>query len=286
MKSQLEAFKEYIKVKLKPSTNVISVISGKGGVGKTNLSVNLGLTLQSFGFKVILIDLDLGLSNLDVLMNIRNEKRYNLSHYLEGRASLDQLITKTVYGVDVITGALGEEKLVNMSNVERDNLIANLDSVISNYNFVILDMGAGIGENIVKLSLCADNIIVVTNPEPHALLAAYGTLKVIKEKIVNHSVFLVMNSVKNKIEGEKLQNGFIDTVYKFLNIMVEPLGYILYDPAVSLSVKDKIPFTKSYPKSYCSENVETVAINLCTKLGIRIRGKKTSFFSRLFKNFI
>ncbi len=286
MKSQLEAFKEYIKVKLRPSTNVVSVISGKGGVGKTNISVNLGLMLQDFGFKVMLIDLDLGLSNLDVLMNIRNERRYNLFHYLEGKVSLEQLITRTCYGIDVITGALGEERLVNMSNVERETLIANLDSVISNYNFVILDMGAGIGENIIKLSLCADNIIVVTNSEPHALLAAYGTLKVIKDKIVNHSVFLVMNSVRNKIEGEKLQNGFIDTVYRFLNVVVEPLGYILYDPAVSLSVKDKVPFVKNYPKSPCAENIETIAINLCTKLGIKITGKKTSFFSRLFKNFI
>lgn len=286
MRSQLEAFKEYIKVKLKPSTNVISVISGKGGVGKTNLSVNLGLILQSFRFRVMLIDLDLGLSNLDVLMNVTHEKRYNLSHYLEGRVSLDRLITKTNYGIDIITGALGEEKLVNMSNVERDNLITNLDSVVSAYNFVILDMGAGIGENIVKLSLCADNIVLVTNPEPHALLAAYGTLKVLKEKVTNQSIFLVVNSVKNKIEGEKIQNGFIDTVYKFLNVVVEPLGYIVYDPAVPLSVKDKVPLTQNYPNSPSAKNIEVIAVNLCIKLGLNISNRKVSFFSRLFKNFV
>lgn len=286
MKSQLEAFKEYIKLKLKPSTSVISVVSGKGGVGKTNLAVNLGLMLQDFGFRVLLVDFDLGLSNIDVLLNIRNEKKYNLSHYLEGKVSLNHLITKTEYGVDVIIGALGDEKVVNMDKNECDALIANLDNIVSTYNFVILDMGAGIGENIIKLSLCADNILLVTNPEPHALLAGYGTIKVLKEKILDHTIFLVVNSVKNKIEAERIQQGFIDTVYKFLNVIVEPLGYVLYDPVVSLSVKDKIPFIKNYPSALATANLETIAINLCSKLGIKVSRKRTSFFSRLLKKII
>ncbi len=287
MKSQLEAFKEYIKLRLKPSTNIIAVISGKGGVGKTNFVANAGLSLYNLGFKVLLIDFDLGLSNLDILLNISSsERRYNLSHYMEGKVSLDQIVTRSKYGIDIIMGALGDEKVVNMNSMEREKLISQLDSVIGNYNFVIMDMGAGIGENIIRLSLCADNIILITTPEPHALLSAYGTLKVLKDKLTTQDVFLVVNNVKNKMEGEKLQNGFIDTVYNYLNIVVEPLGYILSDPSVILSVKEKIPFILNYPKSWASQNIESVTIRLCTKLGVNVKLKKESFFSRLFKNYI
>ncbi|MFN7181457.1 MAG: AAA family ATPase [Planctomycetota bacterium] len=287
MKSQLEAFKEYIRLKLKPATNTISVISGKGGVGKTNFVANLGLILNNFGLKVLLVDFDLGLSNLDILLNMgSNERRFNLAHYLEGKVSLEQIITRSKYGVDIIIGALGDEKVVNMNSVERDKLLAQLDNIISEYNFVILDMGAGIAENTIKLSLCADNIVLITTPEPHALLSAYGTLKVLKDKLSQQSVFLVVNNVKNKLEGDKLQNGFIDTVYKYLNIIVEPLGNILYDPQVVSSVKEKIPFVINYPTGWASECLNAIATRMCTKLGVNITLKKRSFFSKLFKSFL
>ncbi len=287
MKSQLDAFKEYIKLRLKPITNVISVISGKGGVGKTNFVANVGLSLRNFGFKVLLVDFDLGLSNLDILLNIgSSERRFNLSHYLDGKVSLEQIVTKSKYDIDIIIGALGDEKLVNMNNIERNNLISRLDDIITNYNFVILDMGAGIGENTIRLSLCADYIVLITTPEPHALLSAYGTLKVLKDKLTTQSIFLVINNIKNKLEGEKLEGSFIDTVYKYLNIIVEPLGNILYDPQVSYSVKEKIPFIANYPQCWASKNTEAIAMRLCTKLGVNVKLKKESFFSKLFKNFI
>jgi flagellar biosynthesis protein FlhG len=285
MKSQVEALKEYLSLKLRPFTHVIAVISGKGGVGKTNLVANLGLSLFKFGFKVLLVDFDLGMSNLDVILGLSSGRRFNLLHYIEGKATVEQIISKSELGVDIIAGALGEESVVNINTQQAQQLIAQLELVLGNYNFVILDMGAGVAENTIKLALSADNIILLTTPEPHALLSAYGTLKILKEKITTHSLYLVINFVKNKVEGERVQKGFIETVYKFLNLSIEPLGYMLYDPVVSASVREKKPFVITSPQALISGNIEAISFKMCTYLGLKLPTKRQSFLYRLFQNF-
>ena len=168
-------------------TRIIAITSGKGGVGKTNLAVNMSIAYAQLGKKVILIDGDLGMANVNVLLNI--VPQYNLMQVINGQKKMSEIILDTEFGIKFIAGANGFSKIANLSVEELDNFAKEF-SALSNADIIIIDTGAGIANNVLQFVAAADEVYVVTTPEPTAITDAYGIIKIITTELVNRDINL------------------------------------------------------------------------------------------------
>ena len=157
---------------------VIAVASGKGGVGKTGFSVNLAISMASKGKKVLVLDADLGLSNVNVVMG--EVPKYNLFHVLKGERLMKDVVFPTKHGIDIIAGANGFSELADLSGEERHRFIAQLD-YLANYDIIVIDTGAGVSKNVTSFLHAADKVIIITTPEPTSVTDAYGIIKLIRQ---------------------------------------------------------------------------------------------------------
>lgn len=241
-------------------TKVITVSSGKGGVGKTNFTLNLGIALQELGKSVLILDADLGLANIDVILGL--SPKYNLYHVIKEGKSLKETISKGPKDLMVIPGGSGFEELANLSEWEVEHLLAKLSQVDGEFDFLLIDTGAGIAKNIIKFALAADEVIIVTTPEPTSLTDAYSLIKSLGAYNIPKIINVVVNKAETSFEGNISFNKLRAVVNKFLNINVDMLGYISNDKNVSQSVKLQQPFILAYPKSPASLDLYKIAIKL------------------------
>lgn len=223
------------------NTRIIAVTSGKGGVGKTSISVNLAIAYAQLGKKVILIDGDLGMANVNVLLNI--VPQYNLKHVIEKKKTMKEIILDTEFGIQFIAGANGLSRIANLS-VEELDAFAKEFSSLGDADIIIIDTGAGIANNVLQFVAAADEVYVVTTPEPTAITDAYGIIKIITTEIDEHSVNLklLVNRVHSAEEGKRIADRIINIVAQFLNYKVEYIGFVYEDPVVQASVIRQKPF--------------------------------------------
>lgn len=236
------------KVKKDHNTRIIAITSGKGGVGKTNFAVNMAIAYAQLGKKVILIDGDLGMANVNVLLNIVPE--YNLMHVINKKKTMKEIIMDTEFGIKFIAGANGFSKIANLSVDELDDF-ANQFSTLGNADIIIIDTGAGIANNVLQFVAAADEVFVVTTPEPTAITDAYGIIKIITTEIVDRTVNikLVVNRVHSADEGKRISERIINIAAQFLGYKVEYLGCIPEDSLVQASVIRQKPFIIVNPTS-------------------------------------
>lgn len=235
-------------------TRVITVTSGKGGVGKTNLSVNLALAYAQQGKRVIVLDADLGLANVNIMLNII--PKYNLYHVIRKQKTMKEIILDTDYGIQIVAGASGFSKIANLSEEERQSFIGELYS-LAGADIIIIDTSAGVSSNVLSFVAAADDAIIITTPEPTAITDAYGIIKIIATEVENLNIGLklVVNRVKSVLEGKKVAERIINISGQFLNLKVEYLGCIYEDPIVPLSVIRQKPFILTDPKSKAAISV-------------------------------
>ena len=246
MEEQLNELKEMMKNEHK--TRIIAITSGKGGVGKSNFAVNMAIAYAQLGKKVILIDGDLGMANVNVLLNI--VPQYNLMHVINKKKSMKEIIMDTEFGIKFIAGANGFSKIANLS-VEELEYFAKQFSSLGNADLIIIDTGAGIANNVLQFVAAADEVYVLTTPEPTAITDAYGIIKIITTEIVDRTVNLklVVNRVHSVEEGKRISERIINIVGQFLNYKVEYLGCVYEDPIVQASVIRQKPFMVVNPTS-------------------------------------
>lgn len=246
MEEQLNELKEMMKNEHK--TRIIAITSGKGGVGKSNFAVNMAIAYAQLGKKVILIDGDLGMANVNVLLNI--VPQYNLMHVINKKKSMKEIIMDTEFGIKFIAGANGFSKIANLS-VEELEYFAKQFSSLGNADIIIIDTGAGIANNVLQFVAAADEVYVLTTPEPTAITDAYGIIKIITTEIVDRTVNLklVVNRVHSVEEGKRISERIINIVGQFLNYKVEYLGCVFEDPIVQASVIRQKPFMIVNPTS-------------------------------------
>ena len=230
------------------NTRIIAVTSGKGGVGKTNFAVNMAIAYAQLGKKVILIDGDLGMANVNVLLNV--VPQFNLMHVINKKKTMKQIILDTEFGIKFIAGANGFSKIANLS-VDELEYFANQFSTLGNADIIIIDTGAGIANNVLQFVAAADEVYVVTTPEPTAITDAYGIIKIITTEIVDRvvNIKLIVNRVHSADEGKRISERIITIVGQFLNYKVEYLGCIYEDPIVQASVIRQKPFIVVNPTS-------------------------------------
>lgn len=236
---------------------VLAVASGKGGVGKTNVTANLGAALANRGHAVTLLDADLGLANLDILLNLN--PRVNLGHVLRGEAAPTDAVVEVTRGLRVIPGASGIEAMADLGDRERVALLASLAPITADQDFVLIDAAAGIGRNVLHLCRAAGEILLVTDPEPTSLTDAYGLAKVLWSRDPRFGVRLVVNSVGSEVEGRAVHSKLEEVAARFLGARLFYLGCILRDECVGRAARRQLTFVTAYPRSPASRCVEALA---------------------------
>ncbi|HON12624.1 MAG TPA: MinD/ParA family protein [Treponema sp.] len=261
-------------------TRIITVASGKGGVGKTNVSVNMALAYARLGKKVIVMDADLGLANVNVMLNMI--PKYNLYHVIRKQKTMKDILLDTEYGIQIVAGASGFSKIANLSEDERQNFINELYT-LSNADIIIIDTSAGVSNNVLSFVAAADDAVIVTTPEPTAITDAYGIIKIIATEIdnLNMGLKLVVNRVKTVAEAKKVADRMINIAGQFLNLKVDYLGFIYDDPAVPQAVLRQKPFMVLDPKSKASLCMQHI-VGRMEKTEIRQDGGLGNLIKRLF----
>ena len=239
---------------------VITVTSGKGGVGKSNISVNLAIALSEIGCRPLIIDADIGLANDDVLLGIN--PRYRLVDVLNGEKSLGDIVCTGPCGVGLITGGSGLDELARMEGGKIGSVLSGLTELDGRFNVFIIDTGAGISETIISMAAAADEAIVVTTPEPTSVTDAYVLIKSIVYRCQGLPVRLVVNKAENEAEAADIMAKLTRVTGKFLDLELMKLGYILNDPLVVRAVKQQQPFLLGFPHSQPSRRIREIAARL------------------------
>jgi flagellar biosynthesis protein FlhG len=262
------------------SSRIISVASGKGGVGKTNISINLALAYAKLGKKVVVLDADLGLANVNVVLGVI--PRYNLYHLIRHQKTMREIIMDTAYGIQIVAGASGFAKIANLSEEERKGFIEELYELAA-ADIIIIDTSAGVSNNVLTFVAASDQVIIVTTPEPTAITDAYGIVKIIATEIDNLELGLklVVNRVKSVTEGRRVAERVINIAGQFLNLKIDYLGFVYDDALVHTAVVKQKPFLALDPKSKASICVDHIVRRL-ENMDFKEGGGVSKFIRKFF----
>ena len=260
----------------------LAILSGKGGVGKTNLAVNLAICLAARGLRVSLVDLDMGLANADLLIGI--QPRYTLAQLVGGIRTLDEITMEGPAGVRFVPGASGLHQIANLSEFERQNLLMHLQKLEDSTDIIVFDCGAGISRNVIRFALAAQRVMVVTTPEPTAITDAYAAIKTLQRDQYRHGVGVLVNKVSSRGEAEATFRRLAGVAKRFLNYPIAYSGYVLQDTTVALAVQARCPVVIRYPGSNASACIAAVADSLVEDRADQPR--RDGFFRRVAGLFV
>ena len=261
-------------------TRIITVTSGKGGVGKTNLSVNMALAFARIGKKVVVMDGDLGLANVNVMLKV--VPHYNLYHVIKKQKTIREILVETEYGISIISGASGFSQIVNMTEEERQNFISDLET-LSFADIIIIDTSAGVSGNVLDFVAAADDAIIITTPEPTAIADAYSLIKIIamEYETLNIGLKLVVNRVKGVAEAKNVADRITSIAGQYLYLKVDYLGFIYDDQNVLNAVRQQKPFMVTDPKCKASICIQHL-VERMDKVKIVEPGGIGTVFKKLF----
>lgn len=264
------------------AARIITVTSGKGGVGKSNFVVNLGITLQKMGKSVLVFDADVGMGNDDVLMGFL--PRYNIYDIIYNNKDIEDVIIEGPYGIKLLPGGTGLNKIDEIEEEERGIFINKLGT-LKDFDFIIMDTGAGINKNVLAFIQCCDDLIVLTTPEPTALTDAYSLVKAVSHFKIKSSAKVVINRVIEYKEGRDTFRKFNNAAEKFLEINLEYLGNISEDIKLIQSVRKQKPFVINFPNCSAALDIEEIALKLCGDNKVKTENGIQGLFKRLFNVF-
>ncbi|MGI6586817.1 MAG: MinD/ParA family protein [Lutisporaceae bacterium] len=244
----------------KPGSRVIAITSGKGGVGKTNFTVNLGIKFAQMGMRVVIIDADLGLANVDVVMG--KMSKYNLSDVINSNKNILEILEEGYEGVKFVSGGSGVQELVKLNKTQLVDLLMKLGKLDEEADVILIDTGAGLSENVISFVHAAREVILVTTPEPTSITDAYALIKTITYKDKSKNIKVVVNRADNAAEAFNILDKLNVVTQKFLGVKLHKLGYILNDACVTKAVKIQQPFVISFARSEASRNMNDIALTL------------------------
>ena len=259
---------------------VITVTSGKGGVGKSNIVVNLGMAFARMGKKVLLIDADLGLANLDILLGLN--PRFTIHDLLSLRRSLPEVLVEGPEGIKILPASSGIPELAELDKHQKMFLLSELDEYSENVDVVLIDTGAGISKNVLFFNIAALERIVVANNEPTSITDAYALIKVLASKHGENHYKLLVNGLSKPLEGEMVYRTMLRVTERFLgrDISLEYLGFIPYDEAIPRSVLKQQPALSLFPRAKVSQCFTSLAKRLWDESAPTEMGSNIKFFWR------
>jgi flagellar biosynthesis protein FlhG len=265
---------------LAAAARVVAITSGKGGVGKTNLSVNMALALQDMGYKPLLFDADLGLANVDVVLGL--VPPYTLVNVLRGERSMRDVVVEGPNGLSIIAGGSGVVELANLSDWQLTRFVNGLNELEGMSDYVIIDTGAGLSRQVLSFIYAADEVIVVTTPEPTALTDAYAVVKLVSQRS-RAPMRIVVNRAETPAEAETTFKRISEAADRFLDVPITYLGYIPDDHNIPRAVKDQVPLILSSPRSPAALAVRNLAATLAGKPAAAGTGGLKAYFHRLMQ---
>lgn len=264
----------------KKKAKIITITSGKGGVGKSNFVVNMGITLHKKGKKVLIFDADIGMGNDDVLMGALPS--YNVFDLLEGK-DINEVVVDGPYGINLLPGGSGINYIENLEEEERLAFIEKLTS-LDKYDYIFIDTGAGINKNVLAFIACSEETIVITTPEPTSLTDAYSLIKATDHFKLTNTANVIVNRAFSIKDGEETYNKLKRAVEKFLTIKVNYLGSISEDRKLVEGVRAQVPFTILHPKCDASKSIERISNKLIGNASVENMGAE-GLFKKLFSLF-
>ncbi|HEQ60634.1 MAG TPA: MinD/ParA family protein [Firmicutes bacterium] len=280
---------------------LIAITSGKGGVGKTSIAGNLAIELALHGKRVVVFDADLSLANIDVLLGLR--PRFNLNHVISGERTLEEVVVQGPHGVRIIPASSGVQGLANLSREALNRLTGQFSGLERDCDFLLMDTAAGISDNVLSFVHAADEILIVTTPEPTAYTDAYAMIKVICEQQAwsgvegrrhpqaaledgtlgpaRGTIGLVINMAQSRREAQNAASGIILISRQFLQVGVKDYGYILRDPEVPRATRRQEAFTLFNPTASASRSVRALAVRLLKEQVVPGKGSGRGFLDRV-----
>ncbi|MBR1760563.1 MAG: MinD/ParA family protein [Schwartzia sp.] len=256
----VSTYKRVFRPTIRTRARVIAITSGKGGVGKTNLTVNLAIAMGKIGRRVMIVDADLGMANVDVVLG--TVSKHHLLHLLQPEVNLEDVLIHGPFGVNYISGGSAIERAVDFTPQERQCLMDKLTACETMADIVLVDTGAGLGRNVLDFILAADEVILVTTPEPTALTDAYAVMKAYSMHSEKKDLKIVVNRVYDEEESNEVVMKLRRTSEKFLSMSLTSLGMIYEDRSVMNAVKRQSPLLAAYPDAMAARCIEAVAKNI------------------------
>ena len=268
------------------NARVIAVTSGKGGVGKTSLSVNLAIMLSRMGKRVVVFDADFGLANVEVMLGIR--PRYNLLDVIHNEKRIEEIITEGPNKIGFISGGSGVSELATLDSECIQSLILDLTKLDTMYDVVIIDTGAGITDSVMEFVMVSPEVLLVVTQEPTSITDAYSLLKVLRRKEKFNPLYKTIHVVANRVddadEGLEIFNKINTVSTKFLNTKLQYLGAVVQDRNASMAIIEQKPMVIAFPQSQASKDMTQVAYKLMN--ASQEEYKKNDGIAKVFLNFI
>jgi len=257
-------------------TRVIAVTSGKGGVGKTNIVANLGYTFARMGKKVLILDADLGLGNLDVLLGLA--PKYNLSHVIMGEKSIGDIMVEGPGKMRILPASSGIQELTQLTAEQKVQILNELDKVIDSVDILLIDTAAGISSNVMDFNVTAQEIIVVVSPEPTAITDAYALMKVLSLKYDEKCCKVIVNLAGTTQQGREVFRQLNLVAERFLDMNVDYLGSVLFDAKMTKGVKQQKLVSDLYPDTHASKCFDELARKIFTRPPTNMPKGDSNFF--------
>ncbi|MBI1363336.1 MAG: AAA family ATPase [Proteobacteria bacterium] len=236
---------------------LVAIASGKGGVGKTSLTLNIARTLSKLGKKVLVFDADLGLANVDVQLGVTPVS--DLSHVIRGDKTLRDVITKTPAGFDIIAGRSGSEDLPFTTSLDRRNILRDLQDLTNIYDLVMLDVAAGVGDDVLAFAQFAQRTVLVVTPDPSSITDAYAVIKLLKVRHDTQNCEILVNQANGLTEGKKTYEKLKMASAKFLGIDLKLLDIMEYDRNYTMAVRLQQLVSDAFPHTKATEAMQGLA---------------------------
>jgi flagellar biosynthesis protein FlhG len=241
----------------RPTCRSLAITSGKGGVGKTNVAANLALALARHNRRILLVDGDMSLANLDLLMGVLPQ--WNVQHVISGEKTIGEIIVPTYNNVRLVPAASGSDSLANLDDFRRECFLRSLSTIDGEIDLILIDTGSGIAKSVTGLALAADDIVVVTTPEPTSVSQAYAMMKVLSTHREPRGLKVLVNMAESAAQAAHVYSRICAVAEQFLTFAPENWGFIEYDPAVRKAVMNQEPFFLASPGCPAAAGIESLA---------------------------
>jgi flagellar biosynthesis protein FlhG len=262
------------------TVRTITIASGKGGVGKTNVVANLAIALRKMGKEVLILDADLGLSNVDILLHLA--PRYNIQHVIRGEKRLKDVIVEGPHGIKVLPASSGVQELTHLDAFQRMRLLEEFEAYEEDIDVLLIDTSAGISENVAFFCVASREIVIVTSPEPTALTDAYALIKVLFTRYQEKEFRVLVNSARNSADAKEVYRKLATAADRFLSVSLDYLGYLPYDKSVHEAVRAQKPFLDMFPDGPASKALGELASRFAEPAREDAKGGLQFFIGNLF----
>ncbi len=262
------------------ATRVYAITSGKGGVGKTAVVANTAAAMAKAGKKVLILDADLGLANIDVVFGLA--PRFNLNHFFSGEQDLSSIIVEGPHGIKILPAGSGVQNFTRLNSRQKLRLLDGLDEMHNDYDFVLIDTEAGISENVTYFNTAAQEILVVTTPDPTAITDAYALMKLLSTQFHEKRFNLVINQIQHENEALDVYRKLTMVSNRYLDISIDFLGSIPADRQMTEAIRKQKVIVDLYPSSRISAAFESLAATIYSeKPPAQVKGGVQFFWKRL-----